>query len=189
MPTLEYKRVPFEVKATGDAETGWEIAGFASTFWGEPDSYGDVVQPGAFTATIAERPTKFLYEHREPIGKQLELRETDEGLWGRWSVVDTRAGTDAHKLAQAGVLDSLSIGYVPLEWEIRADGVRVLQKVTLYEVSAVALPANENAVVTDVKSGRGPLSWKVQTRADFDALSHEEKIALYYELSDAGVIR
>jgi HK97 family phage prohead protease len=86
-----------------------------------------------------------------PIGKQLELRETDEGLYGRWSVVDTTAGTDAYKLAKAGVLDSLSIGYVPLEWETRADGVRVLQKVELYEVSAVAIPANESAVITAVK--------------------------------------
>ena len=153
MPTaaLEYKRIPFEVKATGSDESGWEIAGLASTWWGEPDAFGDVVAPGAFSASIAARATKFLYEHYEPIGKQLELRETDDGLYGRWSVVDTRAGTDAYKLAKAGVLDSLSIGYIPLEWETRADGVRVLQKVDLLEVSAVAIPANVNAVITDVK--------------------------------------
>ena len=150
---LEYKSVPFQVKqADRNADdTGWEIAGLASTWWGEPDAYNDVVQPGAFAASIAERPTKFLFEHSVPIGKQLEIRETDEGLYGRWSVVDTTAGTDAYKLAKAGVLDALSIGYVPLEWEIRADGVRVLQKCTLYEVSAVAIPANENAVITAVK--------------------------------------
>ena len=150
---LEYKRVPFEVKATGsDSADGWEIAGLASTFWGEPDAYGDVVAPGAFAASIAERPTKLLYEHTEPIGKQLELRETDDGLYGRWSVVPTRAGTDAHLLAVAGVLDSLSIGYIPLEWETRPDGVRVLQKIDLFEVSAVAIPANEHAVITAVKA-------------------------------------
>jgi HK97 family phage prohead protease len=153
---LNYKSIPFEVKAVSPgAEGGWEIAGLASTWWGEPDAYNDVVAPGAFAASIAERATKFLYEHHTPIGKQLELRETDDGLYGRWSIVDTAAGTDAHKLAKAGVLDSLSIGYVPLEWELRADGVRVLQKVTLYEVSAVSIPANANAVITDVKSERG----------------------------------
>lgn len=150
---LEYKSVSFEVKATerNADDSGWEIAGLASTWWGEPDAYGDVVAPGAFAASIAERPTKFLFEHMVPIGKQLELRETDDGLYGRWSVVDTTAGTDAYKLAKAGVLDSLSIGYIPLEWEIRADGVRVLQKCSLFEVSCVALPANESAVITDVK--------------------------------------
>jgi HK97 family phage prohead protease len=119
-------------------------------------AYGDVVAPGAFAASIAERPTKFLYEHHTPIGKQLELRETDEGLYGRWSVVDTVVGTDAYKLAKAGVLDSLSIGYIPLEWELRGDGVRVLQAIDLYEVSAVALPANENAVITAVKAAPAP---------------------------------
>jgi len=151
--SLEYKSIPFAVKAAERAadDTGWEIAGLASTWWGEPDAYGDVVQPGAFAASIAERPTKFLYEHHTPIGKQLEIRETDEGLYGRWSVVDTTVGTDAYKLAKAGVLDSLSIGYIPLEWEIRGDGARVLQKCELYEVSAVAIPANTNAVITAVK--------------------------------------
>lgn len=155
---LEYKSIPFEVKAAerSSDDTGWEIAGLASTWWGEPDAYGDVVQPGAFSASIAGRATKFLYEHHTPIGKQLELRETDEGLYGRWSVVDTVVGTDAYKLAKAGVLDSLSIGYIPLEWELRGDGVRVLQAIDLYEVSAVALPANENAVITAVKTAPMP---------------------------------
>lgn len=152
---LEYKRIPFAVKALGD-DTGWEIAGLASTWWGEPDAYGDVVQPGAFADSIAARPTKFLYEHHTPIGKQLELRETDDGLYGRWSVVNTTAGTDAYKLAKAGVLDALSIGYFPVEWTIRADGVRVLEKIDLLEVSAVAIPANEHAVITDVKRAPAP---------------------------------
>ena len=148
---LEYKSVPFAVKTIDPAPSGWEIEGLASTFWGSPDAYGDVVAPGAFSESIATRATKFLYEHYEPIGKQLEIRETEAGLYGRWSIVNTRAGEDAHKLAVAGVLDSLSIGYIPLEWETRADGVRVLQKVDLLEVSAVALPANSNAVITGVK--------------------------------------
>jgi Escherichia/Staphylococcus phage prohead protease len=155
---LEYKSIPFSVKAAerNADDTGWEIAGLASTWWGEPDAYGDVVQPGAFAASIEARPTKFLYEHHTPIGKQLEIRETDEGLYGRWSVVDTTVGTDAYKLAKAGVLDSLSIGYIPMEWEIRGDGARVLQAVELYEVSAVAIPANTNALITDVKAAPAP---------------------------------
>jgi HK97 family phage prohead protease len=155
---LAYKTVPFAVKAAEPRSDGdgWEIAGLASTWWGEPDAYGDVVAPGAFAASIAARSTKFLFEHFVPIGKQIEIHETDEGLFGRWSVVDTTAGSDAYKLAKAGVLDSLSIGYLPLEWELREDGVRVLQKVDLFEVSAVAIPANVNAVITDVKTAPEP---------------------------------
>src|SRR5262245_6305615 len=152
---LEYKSVPFELKEMVAVEGGgWEIAGYASTFGGEPDSYGDVVAAGAFVASLAARATKFLFEHREPIGRQLELREDAHGLFGRWTIVDTTAGTDAYKLAKAGVLDSLSIGYQTEEAEYREDGVRVLKQVALFEVSAVALPANTNAVITDVKEQR-----------------------------------
>lgn len=154
---LEYKSIPFEVKEVVDVSGGgWEIAGYASTFGDPPDYYNDVIMPGAFAASIASAPPKFLFEHAEPVGKTLEIREDDHGLYGRWSIVDTRAGTDAYKLAKAGVLDSLSIGYIPLEWELRGDGVRVLQAIDLYEVSAVALPANENAVITAVKAAPAP---------------------------------
>lgn len=152
---LQYKSIPFQVKEVIDlAGGGWEVAGYASTFGGEPDAYGDVIVRGAFLDSIAKRWPKFLYEHSEPIGKTLEIGEDDKGLFGRWSIVDTQTGTDAYKLAKAGVLDSLSIGYWAEEYEYRNDGVRLLQKIDLPEVSAVAIPANRNAVITDVKSGR-----------------------------------
>jgi HK97 family phage prohead protease len=150
---LEYKAVPFAVKEMVDVTGGgWEIAGFASTWGDPPDAYGDVIVPGAFAESIGTRQTKFLYEHREPIGRQLELREDAVGLFGRWAIVDTVAGTDAYKLAKGGVLDSLSIGYTVDESEYRDDGVRLLKRLTLYEVSAVAIPANERALITDVKA-------------------------------------
>lgn len=149
---LQYKSIPFEVKEVVDLSGGgWEIAGYASTFGGEPDSYGDVIVKGAFLESLAQRSPKHLFEHFEPIGKTLEIHEDDKGLVGRWSIVDTRAGQDAYKLAKAGVLDSLSIGYMPLDFEYREDGVRLLRKIDLYEVSSVAVPANRNAVITDVK--------------------------------------
>jgi HK97 family phage prohead protease len=150
---LAYKSVPFEVKEIVPvADGGWEIAGYASTFGGEPDSYGDVIVAGAFAESLTKRSPKHLYEHNEPIGKTLEIREDAHGLFGRWSIVDTQAGTDAYKLAKAGVLDSLSIGYRTIDEEYRSDGVRLLKKVDLFEVSSVAIPANRNAVITDVKS-------------------------------------
>ena len=149
---LEYKSIPFEVKEVVDVSGGgWEIAGYASTFGGEPDFYGDVIAAGAFAESIAKRLPKHLFEHFEPIGKTLEIREDDKGLFGRWSIIDTQTGTDAYKLAKAGVLDSLSIGYNTVEADFREDGIRVLRKVDLWEVSSVAIPANRSAVITDVK--------------------------------------
>lgn len=150
---LTYKSVPFEVKeVVSVADGGWEIAGYASTFGGEPDAYGDVIVRGAFLDSLAKRWPKLLYEHYTPIGKTLEIREDETGLYGRWAIIDTQTGTDAYKLAKAGVLDSMSIGYWAEKYEYRDDGVRLLQKIDLPEVSVVAVPANRNAVITDVKS-------------------------------------
>lgn len=150
---LVYKSLPFEVKEVVDvAGGGWEIAGYASTFGGEPDAYGDVIVKGAFLDSLAKRWPKLLYEHHTPIGKTLEIREDDRGLFGRWAIIDTSMGTDAYKLAKAGVLDSMSIGYFTERAEYREDGVRLLSKIDLPEVSIVAVPANRNAVLTDVKS-------------------------------------
>jgi hypothetical protein len=161
---LEYKSVAFRVKEIVDlAGGGWEVGGYASTFGGTPDSYGDVVAKGAFLDSIAVRPTKFLYEHFEPIGKQLEIREDDDGLFGRWSITNTRAGEDAYKLIKSGVLDSLSIGYFTVEAEFREDGIRVLRKVDLFEVSCVAIPANQRATITDVKSLGRPFEQHSET--------------------------
>jgi len=156
---LEYKRVPFAVKEVVDlADGGWEIAGYASTFGGSPDAYGDVVARGAFADSIAVRATKLLYEHMTPIGKQLELREDEVGLFGRWTIIDTQQGTDARKLAMGGVLDSLSIGFIPTDIAYSPDdGTRILLKVDLYEVSAVAIPANPAARISDVKALRSRL--------------------------------
>lgn len=152
---IEYKRVPFAVKEVIDvSDGGWEVAGYASVWGDPPDFYGDVIMPGAFAASIAASAPKFLFEHSEPIGKTLEIREDDHGLYGRWSIVDTRAGTDAYKLAKAGVLDSLSIGFFAEEYAYREDGARVLLRITLPEVSAVAIPAQPRAVITDVKGKR-----------------------------------
>lgn len=150
----ETKLFPFELtelKELTDAP-GWEVAGYASTFGGEPDSYGDVVERGAFVESLKRRLPKFLYQHYEPIGITLEMYEDRKGLFGRARIIDTTTGTDAYKLAKAGALDAFSIGYVTIKAKFRDDDVRVIQEVDLPEWSIVAIPANTNAVLTSVKS-------------------------------------
>lgn len=155
-PALERKVVrpgAIQVKAT---TSGWEVSGYASTFDdAEPDSYGDVIAPGAFSKSIAARRTKLCLEHGQVIGTELELKEDRRGLYGRWSIVDTAAGTDAYKLLKAGAVDRMSIGYLPLKSTKRADGARILTEIELWEVSLVGFPANQNAEVTNVKNQRG----------------------------------
>ena len=44
---MERKIIKFEIKAV-DAEQGI-IEGYGATFSDKPDSYGDIIDPGAFT--------------------------------------------------------------------------------------------------------------------------------------------
>lgn len=152
---METKALPFalsEIKAAGD---GWEVAGYASTFGGEPDSYQDIVAKGAFLTSLVKRPNvRLLWQHDmgEPIGKVLSLVEDEKGLFGRWSLVPTAAGTKAHTLLAADLVDSLSIGFLTEQADYREDGVRVLKAVELVEVSIVTIPANISAVITSWKA-------------------------------------
>jgi HK97 family phage prohead protease len=140
-----------ELKASGD---GWEVAGYASTFGGTPDTYGDIVAKGAFLDSIAKRKTKLLWQHElaKPIGKQLDLKEDDHGLFGRWSILPTTTGKEAHELLKAELVDSMSIGFTTEEADWNEDGTRVLRRIELFEVSLVTIPANASAVITSFKA-------------------------------------
>jgi hypothetical protein len=198
---LERKSLPFqltEVKASGD---GWEVAGYASTFGGDPDSYQDVVAKGAFLDSLAKRPNvRLLWQHDmgEPIGKPIDLHEDDKGLFGRWSLVPTDTGKKAHELLKAGLVDSLSIGFFDKASDYRDDGVRVLKEVELVEVSMVTIPANTNALITSFKNvptktllerATGVLREavrEVEARADRRAAEHralnDQHVAAFAEL-------
>lgn len=143
---------PFEVKQLD--ETG-VITGYGSVF-GVEDWYQDIVMPGAFDKSLAERRPLMLWQHdsRQPIGVWNVAREDRKGLYleGRF-VLETQAGREAHALTKAGALDGLSIGYETLRYEYdEKTGVRKLLEVDLWEVSPVSFPANEAARIQAVKS-------------------------------------
>jgi HK97 family phage prohead protease len=139
-----------EVKAADD---GWEVAGYASTW--DPDLGGDVVHPGAFKATLeAGGRVRFLFAHdaAQVLGKPLELREDERGLYGRFRISKTRLGQDVHTLLTDGSLDSFSIGFIPRDFDHdEKANVRTLKAVELLEVSVVSLPMQPRATVTSVK--------------------------------------
>jgi HK97 family phage prohead protease len=148
------KSVPFslgELKADGDK---WVVRGLASTF-GNRDHVGDVIMRGAFDATLASsRKRRFLWQHYtdEPIGVEQKLEVTDEGLLGTWKISKTARGIDAYELLKDGAVDSLSIGYHAVDFEYDDAGIRLLKEIDLLEVSLVSIPANDRAVITQVKA-------------------------------------
>lgn len=151
---LERKAFRLRVKQLDD--TGM-FEGYASVF-GNEDSYGDVVERGAFSKTISDKQGRFpiLWQHNpdEPIGVSTGMTEDMHGLAVSGHLnLDTQRGREAYSLLKQGALQGLSIGYQT----ITADpdgGVRRLRELKLWEFSVVTFPANELAQVTSVKADR-----------------------------------
>ena len=131
------------------------IEGYAAVF-GNRDSYGDIIMPGAFERSLRERPdVKVLYQHnpREPIGKQERAVEDDFGL----AVVGALTNTDlvtktVVPLLLDGVITGLSIGYNVMEEDYDGDlEAWLLKDIELFEWSPVTFPANELATISEVK--------------------------------------
>ena len=158
---MEHLFKSFEMKAN---EVG-KVAGFFSTYDKEPDSYGDIIEPGAFTETIEKRkatghpfPLCFNHDFSAVIGAVDSIEEKDIGPYAEASFLDTTQAQDVRKMLQSGAIYQFSFAYDVLERrdpteEEKAAGIQnVLQKVELFEVSIVTVPANQHAVVTEVKS-------------------------------------
>jgi HK97 family phage prohead protease len=155
---LEHKDLTFEVKDISDEG---EFEGYAAIF-GNVDSYGDIIEPGAFTKTIKESkgqvPILWQHDRYEPIGVGRDMAEDGTGLKVVGQLVlEVRRGTEARALLKAKALGGLSIGYQTIKYLIDKEGpdgvgVRRLKELKLWEYSPVTFPANTLAVVSDVKS-------------------------------------
>ena len=140
-----------DVKADEAART---IEGWASTF-GNIDSDNDIIAPGAFVDSIKTQMPKMLWQHRtdQVIGVWNEATELPQGLYVKGTILDTTLGEDAYKLAKAGAVDSMSIGFSTQKYVVdRENNTRTIQAVKLWEVSLVTFPANEMARIMGVKS-------------------------------------
>lgn len=185
-----------EVKLAGNAET-MTFEGYGAVF-GNLDSYGDVIQPGAFAETLAAsrrtgRWPAMLAQHggmglsagdMMPIGVWTDMAEDGKGLWVQGKLAETERGKEAYalmKMEPRPALDGLSIGYVAKKWTAGAkpnEPRRKLEAIELMEISLVTMPANPKARVSGVKSGAG-LTERDAERALRDAgFSRKEAAAI-----------
>lgn len=142
------------------------FTGYASV-WGVVDSDGDVVERGAFARTLASGAAKggitLLALHEDkmlPVGKTLEIREDDHGLWIKGYISPTSVGTDIRQLVKDGILTGLSIGYKAIKHSIDIKGIRHLTDVELYEISLVTWPSNPAATIRDYSCGTPDGVWR-----------------------------
>lgn len=169
----EFKNLrTFQVKAPG--EEGRLRKGICAVF-GNVDSYGDRIMPGAFTKTIAEgkNRVKHLWNHdfsSPPTAVVTELRELTReelppevldyapdatgGLLVSREYLATEDGDTILAGIDAGAITEMSFGYDVISYEMVTEGetaIRNLKEVRLYDTSDVLWGANEATVAAGAK--------------------------------------
>lgn len=160
---MAVSRLEAKFDSPDDNDGKMTFSGYGAVF-GNVDSYGDVIAPGAFAKSLAShysegsQPLMFLNHDAFgslPIGRWTELSEDGHGLKVTGELLDTQMGRDTYTALKAGAINGLSIGFRPVEFSTRSrpeEPRRTLKAVDLVEVSVVTLPANQKARVQAVKS-------------------------------------
>ncbi len=168
--------------AADEGAQAMSFTGYGAVF-GNVDSYGDVIEAGAFSKFLADvkagnQPWPAMLsqhggwqmsaEDMTPIGVWTDFAEDGHGLKVAGQLADTPRGLEMYKLMKMSprpAIDGMSIGYIAKEWEPRTkpeDPKRRLKRIDLIEVSIVTRPANGKARVESVKN-----DW---TERDFERL-------------------
>ena len=152
---LSKVEVPFEVKAVDDAGN---FEGYASVF-NNIDLGDDVILPGAFTrvkTTRAGRLKLALFHDLTRLVGSAEYNQDQHGLYLKGRInLNVSYARDAYELMKEGTLDSMSIGFNPLDDAIeQREGrrVRIIKQAELWEASIVPFGMNPEAQVMSVKS-------------------------------------
>lgn len=152
-------RKSFNLKIKAVQEDGF-FSGYGAVF-GNVDWYNDVILPGAFAKSLEKWAEKnkmppVLWNHNdgEPIGVYTSIYEDEKGLFveGRLLIDDVPRAKSTHALLKAGAIDGLSIGYKTKKANQQTNGIRELIELDLGEISIVTMPANEESLITSVKS-------------------------------------
>lgn len=157
---LKHKQVAFKASHVGEDGS---FKGYASVF-GNIDSYREIVAPGAFADSIKRikesgDPLPVLWQHRagEPIGGSDVLEEDEKGLFTEGFLMQDviPRAKEAHALMKRRVVRGLSIGYyVEADSWNEKERLRTLIKLDLVEYSIVTFPANQLAMVDEVKAAQ-----------------------------------
>ena len=132
----------------------WTRDGYAAIF-GLVDNGGDVVEAGAYRASLAAmkvkgQTVKMLWQHdpAQPIGTWEDVQETAKGLYVKGRLLpEVAQAREAAALLKAGAIDGLSIGYRTKKATKNAKGQRLLAELELWEVSLVTFPMLPDARV------------------------------------------
>lgn len=161
-----FKSRPAQIKAAGE-EDGLAEGQFRAlvSVFGNVDSYGDKVMPGAFAKTLTDwaelgDPIPIYWSHQmaDPdmnIGYVVSAEETEAGLevLGQLDVAEgSPKAAQAHRLMKGRRVSQFSFAYDVLDQE-EVDGVNELRELKLYEVGPTPIGANDATELLAVKTG------------------------------------
>jgi uncharacterized protein len=195
------KQAPVRVKAVGsdDGLADGQFRALVSVF-GNEDSYGDVVMPGAFTKTLADwadsgDPIPVYWSHRmdDPdynLGTVLQATETDQGLEVLAQLdLDGAKAQQVYRLLKGRRVTQFSFAYdvVSGGWA-QTDGREVYQlnELKLYEVGPTPIGANQETELIGVKSASERLTHAVKAGRVFSAQNETELRAAQQSAQDAA---
>ncbi len=124
------------------------------------DRVGDIVDPLGVKFT---NPMAFLWQHQhdKPIGSVKFDKPTKDGIGFEAEIAhpDTVTSTalkerlqEAWDSVKTGLVRAVSIGFRPIEYAFMDNGGIRFSETEVYELSAVTIPANSEALITTVKS-------------------------------------
>ncbi len=137
-------------------ETARTISGIATT--PAVDRVGDIIEP---EGVKFDNPMPFLWQHNhdQPIGTVEFSEPTKSGVKFEAKLpIIAEAGIlrdrieEAWQTIKAGLVRAVSIGFRPVEYSFMDNGGIRYSQVDVYELSAVTIPANSQALITSVKS-------------------------------------
>lgn len=122
------------------------------------DRVGDIIDP---LGVQFKNPIPLLWQHKhdQPIGTVDFETPTKDGIkfQGRMPVIEEpgplkdRVDTAWGEL-KYGLVRATSIGFMPIEYSFMDDGGIRYTKTEVYELSTVTIPAQADAIITQVKS-------------------------------------
>lgn len=152
------------------AGKGGYVEGYSSVF-GVIDHDSEIMERGCYDKTLkgrvgekVKRPIPLLCAHAawsgralDVIGKMIEANEDEYGLYSKFQMGRTMNATDAKTLIDDGMVDGLSVGFLPVRWETMLDKanereIRRWLEVNLLEVTLTPFPCCETAGITASKA-------------------------------------
>jgi len=156
--------------ASTDSDDSIFIEGYASTV--DRDRQGDVIPMSAWTQGLKnylKNPIILAYHnHQMPIGKMVEHKVTDQGLWIR-AQIPAEVG-DVYKLVKKGILSAFSVGFRVRDADYdHASESFLIKDLELHEISVVSVPANQNTLFSLAKA--------FDTAEDFESFKQQFALA------------